>query len=214
MAEQSTNFNDESTKGTDTANRREPDALAVAEQGSNNGTPNSVKPGDEFIRSFTQSQRPLFLFILPLVGNPSDADEVLQETNLVIWSKWNQFEEGTNFLAWGRAIARLEVFRFRRTRGRKLCFLQDDILEIVADKTATMNDDTYLRQEALALCITQLRAKDRELIQMRYAPGVNGDQVAEMLGRPANSVYQSLGRIRRVLMECVRHRLAEEGVVI
>ena len=172
------------------------------------------KPSEEFIRAFTQSQRPLFLYILPLVGNPSDADEVLQETNLIIWSKWDQFEEGTNFLAWGRAIARLEVFRFRRTRGGKLCFLEDDVLEIVASKNETVSEEVYLRQEALALCITQLRAKDRELIQMRYSPGVNGDQVADMLGRPANSVYQSLGRIRRTLMECVKHRLAEEGVAL
>lgn len=173
-----------------------------------------VKPSDEFIRSFTQSQRSLFLFILPLVGNPADADEVLQETNLVIWSKWNQFEEGTNFLAWGRAIARLEVFRFRRTKGGRLTFLEDDILEIVAVKTEAISDDVALRQEALSTCITLLRPKDRELIQMRYAPGVNGDQVADMLGRPANSVYQSLGRIRRTLMECVKHRLAEEGTAL
>ena len=40
-------------------------------------------PGEEFIRSFTQSQRALYLFILPMVGNSADADEVLQETNLV-----------------------------------------------------------------------------------------------------------------------------------
>jgi RNA polymerase sigma-70 factor (ECF subfamily) len=32
------------------------------------------------------------------------------------------------------------------------------------------------------------------------------------LGRPANSVYQSLGRIRRVLLECVRRRMASGAV--
>ncbi len=202
---------------TDNAEKLDdPADMAVNQKVDNaaRGSSQVQKPSEEFIRAFTQSQRPLFLYILPLVGNPSDADEVLQETNLVIWSKWDQFEEGTNFVAWGRAIARLEVFRFRRTRGRKLCFLEDDVLEIVASRNETVSEEVYLRQEALALCITQLRAKDRELIQMRYSPGVNGDQVADMLGRPANSVYQSLGRIRRTLMECVKHRLAEEGVAL
>lgn len=170
-----------------------------------------VRPSEEFIRSFTQAQRPLFLYLLPLVGNPADADEVLQETNLVIWSKFQQFEEGTNFLAWGRAIARLEVFRFRRNRGRKLVFLEDDILEIVADRTEAVSEQTLARQEALAQCVEKLKPRDKELIKMRYSPGVNGDKVAEMLGRPANSVYQSLGRIRRALMECVRLQLPEEG---
>jgi RNA polymerase sigma-70 factor (ECF subfamily) len=164
-------------------------------------------PSEEFIRAFTQSQRPLFLYLLPLLGNGPDVDEVLQETNLVIWSKWRQFEPGTNFLAWGRAIARLEVFRFRR--GRKLVYLEDDLLEAISVRTEVISEETELRQQALASCVSELRSKDRELIEARYAPGANGDLVAQQLGRPANSVYQSLGRIRRVLMECVRIRLAE-----
>ncbi len=164
---------------------------------------------DEFIRSFTQSQRPLFLYLLPLLGNPADADEVLQETNLVIWKKRTDFQPGTNFLAWGRTIARLEVFRFRRNRGRKLTFLEQGILESVAEEAEVIGDDTELRQEALSQCMQQLRPKDRELLQMRYASGSNGDKVAQQLKRPANSVYQSLGRIRRALMECVQHRLAD-----
>ncbi len=168
-------------------------------------------PNQNFIRSFTQAQRALYLYVLPLVGNPSDADEVLQETNLVIWNKWDQFEEGTNFLAWGRAIARLEVFRFRRTYNNKVTFLDDSMLDLVAKRAEAISEMTEMRQEALANCVSQLREKDRQLIEMRYQPGVNGDKVAEKLGRPANSVYQSLSRIRRVLVECVQHRLAEAG---
>ena len=168
-------------------------------------------PGEAFIREFTLSQRPLYLYILPLVGNSADADEVLQETNLVIWAKWHQFEAGSNFLAWGRAIARLEVFRNRRGRSRKLTYLDQDILELVASRSETVNDQLEARQAALSKCLSQLRPKDRELLQMRYQPGSNGDKVAKALGRPANSVYQSLGRIRRVLMECVRLQLSPEG---
>ena len=173
----------------------------------------SDSPDEEFIRAFTQSQRPLFLYLLPLLGNPADADEVLQETNLVIWKKRNQFEPGSNFLAWGRTIARLEVFRFRRSRGRRLTYLDDGLLELVAKRSEIIGDETERRQEALANCMQQLRPKDRELIQLRYAAGSNGDHVARQLGRPANSVYQSLGRIRRTLMECIQHRLAENRVI-
>ncbi|HIE97932.1 MAG: sigma-70 family RNA polymerase sigma factor [Fuerstiella sp.] len=175
------------------------------------GTPNGDVPGEAFIREFTQSQRPLYLYILPLVGNSADADEVLQEANLVIWAKWHQFELGSNFLAWGRAIARLEVFRHRRNRSRKLTFLDGNVLDLVAQQSEAVNENLEVRQAALSKCLGQLRPQDRELIQMRYASGANGDKVAKNLGRPANSVYQSLGRIRRVLMECVRMQLAEEG---
>ncbi|MEZ6061470.1 MAG: sigma-70 family RNA polymerase sigma factor [Planctomycetaceae bacterium] len=172
---------------------------------------NSSTPDESFIRAFSQSQRPLYLYILPLVGNPADADEVLQETNLVIWKKWSQFQAGTNFVAWGRAIARLEVFRFRRQRPTKMQFLDSQLLEVIAEEVATRSPELQRKHDALSECLGKLRPQDRQLIRMRYSSNVTGDQVAEELGRPANSVYQSLGRIRRVLMECVRRQLAGSG---
>lgn len=166
----------------------------------------------EFIRLFTTAQRPLFLQILPLVGNVADADEVLQETNLIMWAKRQQFEPGTNFLAWGRAIARLEVFRFRRTRGTKLKFLDGDLLDAVSNRAEATHDHDELefRQDALARCLKQLRAKDRKLIQLKYTPGISGDDIAQQLGRPPNSVYQSLGRIRRALAICIQRQKVSE----
>jgi len=190
------------------ADNSDSEAADIAESADMTAPPVGT-PHEDFIRAFTQSQRPLFLYLLPLLGNPADADEVLQETNLVIWRKWDQFELGTNFLAWGRSIGRLEVFRFRRNRGRRVSYLDEAMLEVLAQKAETASSETERRQEALSRCLEQLRPKDRELIQLRYAAGANGDRVAEQLGRPANSVYQSLGRIRRALMECVQHRLAE-----
>jgi RNA polymerase sigma-70 factor (ECF subfamily) len=166
-------------------------------------------PGEDFVRLLTQSQRSLYLFILPLVGRPADAEEVLQETNVVIWSKWSQFDPGTNFLAWGRAIARLEVFRFRRNRHHRLTLLGDDIIELIADRSEAQANDTELRRDALARCIEKLRPKDRELIRQRYSGDVSGDEIADRLGRPANSVYQSIGRIRKTLLECVRRQMSQ-----
>lgn len=168
-------------------------------------------PGEDFVRLFTQSQRALYLFIMPLVSSAADAEEVLQETNVVIWSKWNQFQPGTNFVAWGRAIARLEVFRFRRKRSNRIHLLGDDVVELIASCVSEQKNDFDLWRDALAECVGKLRDKDRELIQRRYSAGCSGDDVAQQLGRPANSVYQSFGRIRRALMECVRRQLAEAG---
>ncbi len=173
----------------------------------------SESSDEDFIRLFSVHQRALFLHILPLVGNAADADEVLQETNVIMWAKREQYQPGTNFLAWGRAIARLEVFRFRRKRGTKLRFLEEGILEAVADRTEAVSDQMDARQEALRHCLERLRPKDRELIRMRYATGKSGEDVAQQLGRPANSVYQSLSRIRRTLAECIERRLTRERPV-
>lgn len=179
---------------------------------SGDETSSETLTDDAFIRLFTTAQRPLFLHILPLVGHAADADEVLQETNLVMWAKRQQFQPGTSFLAWGRAIARLEVFRFRRTRGTKLKFLEGELLDAVVSRAEESSDELERRQEALAVCLAQLRSRDRELIQLRYTPGVTGDDIAAQLGRPANSVYQSIGRIRRSLADCIQRRLASGGI--
>ncbi|MDA1229949.1 MAG: sigma-70 family RNA polymerase sigma factor [Planctomycetota bacterium] len=169
-------------------------------------------PSEDFVRLFTQSQRPLYLYIIPLVHTTADAEEVLQETNVVMLSKWTQFQPGTNFLAWCRAIARLEVFRFRRSRHHRMLLLGDDVVGLLADHLEEQSSDLEQRRDALTECITKLRSQDQELIRRRYAAGTTGDNVAHQLGRPANSVYQSLGRIRRVLMECIRRRMSTGGV--
>lgn len=163
------------------------------------------------MRLFTQSQRSLYLFILPFVHSTSDADEVLQETNVVILSKWSQFESGTNFIAWCRAIARLEVFRFRRSRHHRLQLLGDDVVELLARHLEEQPADLDQKRNALSECIKKLREPDQELLRRRYATDSNGDEVAHQLRRPPNSVYQSLGRVRRVLLECIRRQMAAGG---
>ncbi len=67
------------------------------------------------------------------------------------------------------------------------------------------------RRRALLACLSRLAPADRELIRQRYAPSETGKSLARKLGRPANSVYQSLSRIRRALLECVKRRMAAEA---
>ncbi len=168
-------------------------------------------PNEEFVRLFTQSQRSLYLFILPLVHTAADAEEVLQETNVVVLSKWSQFQPGTNFIAWCRAIARLEVFRFRRRNFHRLQLLDDDVMNLLAEDIEEDPVDHEQQRRALGDCLEKLRESDKDLIRRRYADGSTGDDVAHQLGRPANSVYQSLGRVRRTLLECIRRRMAAGG---
>lgn len=171
-----------------------------------------VAPSAEFVQLFTHHQRRLFLFILSQIPNPIEAEEVLQETNVVIWSKYSQFREGTNFLAWVSQIASFEVMKYRSRVKRSRLYFSDEFLETMSREALDRSDELEQRRVALVECLKKLKAKDRRLIEQRYAPGVKGKSVAEQMGRPANSVYQSLGRIRRFLMECIQRRLASESV--
>lgn len=164
-------------------------------------------PTDTFLADFTRSQRPLYLYILSLVPHPLDAEEILQETNLIIWKKQDQFQPGSNFHAWASRIAYFEVMKYREKQGRnRLQFSQEFVKQVSAEMDQS-NELWEPKRQALMTCLQKLRDKDREIIQLRYAPGNNGKDIAEMLGRPVNSVYQSLGRIRQTLLECIRRQL-------
>ena len=177
---------------------------------SNEQPADSQKTDAEFVQLFTRYQRRLYLFILAQVPSPVDAEEILQETNVIIWRKCDQFELGTNFLAWASQIAKYEVLKYREKHRRDRLYFSESFVEQVADEALVTSEELELRRNALLHCLGKLRDQDRELIQRRYAPGENGKSVAECLGRPVNSVYQSLGRIRRTLMECIDRRLAIE----
>lgn len=168
-------------------------------------------PGVEFVQLFTHHQRRMFLYILSQVPDPVEAEEVLQETNVVIWSKSSQFRPGTNFLAWVSQIANFEVMKHRARRRREKLVFSDEFLQAIAETSLEKSDELEMRRAALADCLKKLRPKDRELIQQRYAPGERGVNLAEQIGRPVNSVYQSLGRIRRALLECIERQLVPEA---
>jgi RNA polymerase sigma-70 factor (ECF subfamily) len=168
-------------------------------------------PDPEFVQQFTRSQRQIYLYILSQVPSPVDADEILQETNLVIWRKVDRFQLGTNFLAWAYQIAGLEVLKFRERRHRDRLRFSEEFIERVAEEIEGDTEQLEARRQALMNCIGRLRPADRELIEERYSTGENGLSVARKKGRPANSVYQSLGRIRKALLECITRRLTAES---
>ena len=157
----------------------------------------------DFIREFTRHQRRLYLLVLAQVGRPTEAEEILQEANVVLWAKRDEFTAGTNFFAWAAQVCRFEVMRSRRSQARSKLRFSDEFLTAVADEVQQRADDLEARRHALAACLEKLKEADRELITARYRPGMSAVGLAESLGRPANSVTQSIGRIRRVLGDCI-----------
>ena len=62
----------------------------------------------DFVRLLTQHQRDMYLYIRSLLPDRHEADDVLQEVNLVLWDKRAQFRIDSNFRAWAFQIARIQ----------------------------------------------------------------------------------------------------------
>lgn len=159
----------------------------------------------------TQHQWRIFSYIYTLVPSRSDADDILQETSLVICEKFSQFKPGTDFAAWACQIAYWEVRRARQKYARAKVVFDQEVVDAVAQTAAAMIDEVSERHEALGRCLKKLHPRDRELVLTRYEPGCGVEQAAQRSGRSLQAAYKALGRIRKMLLDCVSNQLAAEG---
>jgi len=163
-------------------------------------------PTAEFLEVYSHNYPRLQFYLMTLLPFPDDAADVLQETSLVLWKRFDTYTTGTNFFAWACKIARLQALKYRERRGKAALMFSDELLETLAveaaeERFAPINSLEYLRQ-----CLGRLSARDQQLIQKRYEPGVSVGVLAENIGRTTNSLSKSLGRIRRSLLECIERK--------
>jgi RNA polymerase sigma-70 factor (ECF subfamily) len=161
----------------------------------------------EFVQLLTSHQRSLHRYIAVFLPRAADAEDVLQETNAVLWAKANQFQRGTSFLSWAKAVARFEIIEHCRQRDRAI-FDTDLIDALSADLPD--EDSENRRADAMQSCLEKLPPHDKLLLDERYVHGQTVKEIAESLNRPASSIYRSLERIRTALLECIHRTLAAE----
>ncbi len=158
---------------------------------------------DRFMTELMRHQRRMYQYIHALLPRQQDAEDVMQNTLLVLWQKFEQFHPATSFYAWASRVAYLEVQNYRRRNSRLVTILDDAVFEQIAVQIDGQSDLLEARREAMLRCADRLSPIDRELINMRYTPGATVKDIARRLGRPANSVCKSLGRIRQALWDCI-----------
>jgi DNA-directed RNA polymerase specialized sigma subunit, sigma24 homolog len=54
---------------------------------------------EEFLQLLRENLRQIYSCFFVFVLNKADADDMIQETNLVLWREFMHFKSGTNFLA-------------------------------------------------------------------------------------------------------------------
>jgi len=163
----------------------------------------------EFVSQIARHQSALHSYIISLMPGMDGVDDVLQETNLVLWEKRRTFEPGSNFRAWACAIARFRVMGHRRKLGRLGAELFDDELaEQLAMECEAEPEELTDRLRALESCLGRLPEKERALIDFRYFSDSQLEEYAAQCGRPVDSLRVSLFRIRAALKKCITGELA------
>jgi RNA polymerase sigma-70 factor (ECF subfamily) len=157
----------------------------------------------------TEHQRPIHAFILAMVPSGADADDILQDVNMVLMRKGDSFIPGSNFLAWACTVARYEVLNHYRDRKRaRQVMVDEDFLICLADETAKRVEAQDERIAALRGCVGQLTERSRQLLQRFYGDDLSLRAIADERSQSEAALRVTLHRIRMRLMACIQQALA------
>lgn len=162
-----------------------------------------------FLELLTAHERQLSLYVHGLVPRDSEAEDILQQTKLLLWKHFDDFTLGTNFIAWARKTAFHQILTHRRHKKREHLPLDEEALEALGHAVSVLSDsgEGSARQDALRSCLTRLPTEHRQLVHLRYFDDLEIDQVADRVNRTEAAVYRALSRVRMSLMECVQKQM-------
>ncbi len=165
-----------------------------------------------FTEQFVRSQHRVYGYIVTLLPNRDDADEAFQDTCLVLWGKWTEFDPERDFDSWACGIAHNVVRNFKRRKRAGTVTLDDALLAEIAAMRLEAEPLLEARRARLSRCLDKLPSTQRMLIERSYLGGEPIRQVANQLRLTPASLYLRLQRIRLALFECVDRALGSGGI--
>jgi len=164
---------------------------------------------DRFVELFVRPQDRTYAYVATLLPNRADAEQIFQQTSLIRWEKWQQFNPSRDFVRWACGMAHHEVCNFlHKYADKRRVYLSDDVLAELAQARLDAHDLFEARCHALLECPERLKRSKHELLEWSYGK-YNIKTIASGLGQRFNVVYMILQRLRRILFHCIKRTLAE-----
>lgn len=167
---------------------------------------------DALSELISRYQNRLYRYLLRLVRQPSEAEDLFQQTWLRVVEKIRAFDPSRNFDAWLFTVARnLAIDHLRRIRPESLDepapndFSGETPGERLASNAPAPFDHVLQRERAsyVAAALTDLPVIYREVLALRFEEEMKIEEIAQVLGAPLSTVKS---RLRRSL-EQLRHSL-------
>ena len=166
-----------------------------------------MKEKSPFVKLLTANYARIYAYIISLVPNDTDADDLMQETAAVMWENFSRFEPGTNFVSWAVTIAKFQILKYRKKHQRSRVFLSDQAYDLLISETEKIQEESQDRLQALRGCLKKLSHKDQQFVRMRYYEGASARIVAQETGTSIDAVYRYSARLNDLLLGCMRRVL-------
>src|SRR5919202_501133 len=160
----------------------------------------------------------LFSFALKLTRSPDDAEDLVSETVLRAFDRWEQYRLGTNVRAWLFTILyHAFVSRKRRVEAREVQLPEDEggwsAYEAVGEADPEGRFYDSFVDEEVTRAIDELPEDYRAAVVLSDVHGLRYAEVAEVLGIPEGTVKSRLFRGRRLLQKKLVGYAVEMGYI-
>ena len=115
---------------------------------------------ERFVRLFVEGQREILRYILRLVPDIDDAHEILQETAVDLWRKFDRYDPAFAFAPWACGFAFRRVLKHREQQARRAKYLSIESLNLIAaersEQDGILEDRRAPWRDACSNCATTI----------------------------------------------------------
>src|SRR6266496_339042 len=152
-----------------------------------------------FLSLFLRSEREIFRYVAALVPNVADAEDIVQQTALALWEKFDAYDPGQPFTPWACRFALNKAKQWIERRQRWQALLQGGLVEELAQRREELRPEIETRLKHLEGCFNKLPAEQRSIVEGYYYRRDGIEKLAEQSGRTVAATYKILQRIRQAL---------------
>ena len=164
----------------------------------------------QFLRLFLSSERELFRYVAALVPSLGDAEEIVQQTAVELWKRFDQYDAQQPFTPWACRFAINIVKQWVRSRERWQSLLDRGLAEDLANRREQLRPQFENRLSHLDQCLKKLPSEQRGIVEAYYFRRQSINVIAAETRRSVESVYKTLQRIRLMLRQCIE-RAEQKG---
>jgi RNA polymerase sigma-70 factor (ECF subfamily) len=160
-----------------------------------------------FTQLFSELVPDLSASIKALVYDTNNVKEIIQNVAVILWEKYRNVSDKTEFRKVAYTVLRYELLAYRRDRARDRLVFDESVIALIVDHSSVEEPEIPREQELLEQFIATLNAEDKELLFSAYQSEMKIKDIAQNRGKTPMSMYKRLQKIRAELVEFVTKEL-------
>lgn len=159
---------------------------------------------EAFRQFYQETARPVYSFILSLTKSPYEAEDLMQETYLCVWTKAKSYVPLGKPLAWVFTIARnLCYMRFREQK--MVSNVAFDELEEKEEGAYCESLEQVADRKVLLDALGKISEEERQIVLLHTAAGMKHREVAQTLEMPLATVLSKYNRSMKKLQNILKY---------